>query len=75
MSVILHARLRGRLLVATLVATLTLVFSLFSATSTFAAAHIVQISSDPFTNADSQHKTEVEPDTFAFGNTIVSAFQ
>lgn len=33
------------------------------------------ISSDPFTNATSQHQTEVEPDTFAFGGTWVSAFQ
>src|ERR687888_241750 len=36
---------------------------------------LTQVSSDPFTNATSQHATEVEPDTFAFGNTIVSAFQ
>lgn len=35
----------------------------------------VQISSDPFTNPDSQHATQVEPDTFAFGSTVVSAFQ
>jgi hypothetical protein len=35
----------------------------------------VQISDDPFTNATSQHRTEVEPDTFAFGGTWVSAFQ
>jgi BNR repeat-like domain len=35
----------------------------------------VQISTDPFTNATSQHQTEVEPDTFAFGGTWVSAFQ
>lgn len=35
----------------------------------------VQISEDPFTNATSQHQTEVEPDTFAFGGTWVSAFQ
>ena len=34
-----------------------------------------QISSDPFTNSTSQHPTEVEPDTFAFGTTIVAAFQ
>ena len=34
-----------------------------------------QISVDTFTNASSQHKSEVEPDTFAFGSTIVSAFQ
>src|SRR5439155_19249825 len=36
---------------------------------------ITQISSYPYTNTTSNHKTEVEPDTFAFGNTIVSAFQ
>src|SRR5215472_16498868 len=34
-----------------------------------------QVSADPFTNATSQHATEVEPDTFAFGGTWVSAFQ
>jgi hypothetical protein len=34
-----------------------------------------QISSDPFTNSTSQHKTQVEPDTFSFGKTIVAAFQ
>ena len=33
-----------------------------------------RISVDTFTNNDSDHKTEVEPDTFAWGNTIVSAF-
>ncbi len=33
-----------------------------------------KISIDKFTNADSVHKTEVEPDTFAWGSTIVSAF-
>src|SRR3954454_2206116 len=36
---------------------------------------LTQVSSDPFTNTTSQHRTEVEPDTFAFGQTIVSAFQ
>jgi hypothetical protein len=36
---------------------------------------LIQVSSDPFTNATSQHRTEVEPDTFVFGSTIVSAFQ
>src|SRR4051812_38520049 len=34
-----------------------------------------RISSDPFTNTTSQHRTEVEPDTFAHGSTVVSAFQ
>src|SRR5689334_8110852 len=36
---------------------------------------IVRLSTDPYTNSTSTHQTEVEPDTFAFGATIVSAFQ
>jgi hypothetical protein len=36
---------------------------------------LTQISSDPYTNKTSQHQTEVEPATFAFGNTIVAAFK
>src|SRR6266487_6327102 len=36
---------------------------------------LTQISTDPFTNSTSQHATEVEPDTFSAGSTIVSAFQ
>jgi hypothetical protein len=35
----------------------------------------VRVSTDPFTNTTSQHRTQVEPDTFSFGSTIVSAFQ
>lgn len=33
------------------------------------------VSADPFTNSTSQHATELEPDTFAYGDTVVSAFQ
>jgi len=36
---------------------------------------LTRLSSDPYTNTTSQHATEVEPDTFAAGSTIVSAFQ
>jgi hypothetical protein len=36
---------------------------------------LTKLSSDPFTNSTSQHATQVEPDTFSNGNTIVSAFQ
>jgi hypothetical protein len=36
---------------------------------------LTRLSTDSFTNSSSQHATEVEPDTFAFGSTIVSAFQ
>jgi hypothetical protein len=40
-----------------------------------AAVPLTQLSVDPFTNSTSQHRTQVEPDTFSFGSTIVSAFQ
>jgi hypothetical protein len=46
-----------------------------AATAGASAATLVQISSDPFTNTTSFHRTEVEPDTFAFGSTIVATFQ
>jgi len=39
---------------------------------------ITQISADPYTAADApsgEHATEVEPDTFAHGSTLVTAFQ
>src|SRR5713226_8853447 len=35
----------------------------------------LQISSDPYTNGSSQHFTEVEPDTYSYGSTIVATFQ
>jgi hypothetical protein len=34
-----------------------------------------RLSVDPYANPDSQHETAVEPDDFAFGNTVVAAFQ
>ena len=34
-----------------------------------AAVALTRVSTDPYTNAASQHRTEVEPDTFAFGST------
>ncbi|HEX9131081.1 MAG TPA: hypothetical protein VF844_02190, partial [Ktedonobacteraceae bacterium] len=52
---------------------LSLVYAFTSRSFTFAAVPIVQISSDPYTNTSSQHQTEVEPDTFSFGSTLVSA--
>lgn len=36
---------------------------------------LTRVSADPFTNTTSQHATEVEPDTFANGSTVVAAFQ
>src|SRR5438046_854124 len=36
---------------------------------------LVRVSTDPYTNTSSMHQTEVEPDTFSWASTIVSAFQ
>jgi hypothetical protein len=36
---------------------------------------LVKISSDSFTDNDAQHKTEVEPDTYSWGSTMVATFQ
>ena len=54
---------------------LSLGYAIASRGQSYAAEPLTQISSDPYHNPDSNHKTQVEPDTFAFGNTIVSAFQ
>ena len=54
---------------------------LFSSTvqtvPTFAAGtlKLQQLSSDPYTNSTSNHRTEIEPDTYAYGTTIVAAYQ
>jgi hypothetical protein len=36
---------------------------------------VTKIGDDPYANTTSQHKTQVEPDTFAYGTTIVAAAQ
>jgi hypothetical protein len=40
-----------------------------------AAPSLLQINSDPFANTDSNHKTQVEPGSFSFDQTIVTAMQ
>jgi hypothetical protein len=68
------ARRRAVLLVVTLVAVALAV----PASSRGALPGVTQISSDPYTPAGAptgQHATEVEPDTFAWGSTVVAAFQ
>jgi hypothetical protein len=69
---ILSTHRRRRVAVAI---TFALVCALASSTFAVAGATLLQLSSDPFTNAASQHRTEVEPDTLAVGSTLVSAFQ
>jgi hypothetical protein len=40
-----------------------------------APVSLTQLSEDTFTDTPSQHDTEVEPSTFSYGSTMVSAFQ
>ena len=65
--------MRRSFLVLVVAAALTIPLA-FSA-SAFAAGSLLQISSDPFTSPPGQHKTQVEPDTFAWGRTWISVFQ
>jgi hypothetical protein len=46
-----------------------------AATATGGSVVATPISSDPYTNQSSQHRTQVEPDSFGFGNTVVATFQ
>ncbi len=67
--------LSRKLVTATLLPAVVVGGMLVSATSASANVAVTQVSTDPFTDAQAQHRTEVEPDTLAFGSTIVSAFQ
>jgi BNR repeat-like domain len=53
------------------VLTVAFVFTAFAS----AQVNLTQISQDTFTDSASQHATEVEPSSYTWGSTIVSAFQ
>lgn len=74
MSAISRVPWRTRAALA-IVFALLLTISAVAQTFAFGGSHLKRISSDPYTNSTSQHKSQVEPDTFAFGSTIVSIFQ
>ena len=59
---------------AFLTVVLALAICVVMVTPAHAQFTLVQISSDKFNNKDSVHKTEVEPDFFSWGNTIVGTF-
>ncbi len=61
---------RGAGIVATAAAALVL-----NVSSAHAAVALTRTIVDPFSNTTSQHQATVEPDTFAFGSTIVTATQ
>jgi len=67
-----HTRPRfGRLL--TLPGALALVVALAGNAS--AVVPLTVVGEDPYTNTNSYHKTQVEPDSYSFGNTIVFTYQ
>jgi hypothetical protein len=66
--------LASRRLRLTVVLTAAALFAL-AAGPVLANVGLTMVGSDPTTNTTSQHRTQVEPDTFAAGNTIVSVFQ
>jgi hypothetical protein len=70
----------GRRRVAALAASLALFIIAAAPVAASAASakrpvELVRVSADPYTDPTGQHRTEVEPDTFAFGRTVVGAFQ
>ena len=72
-----RAGLRAALLAAALITPLTAV-SAAATPAQAAQTGVTQISSDPYSPDSAPaaaHATEVEPDTFAHGSTVVTAFQ
>src|SRR5258708_39466254 len=70
MSVRAHSFICSRALCRVVLAA-SVVFTAFAQ----AQVNLIQLSEDTFTDTPSQHATEVEPGTFSYGSTIVSAFQ
>src|SRR5215471_17774746 len=48
---------------------------LLTGTTAYANVGLTKVSHDIYSDSQAQHNTEVEPDTFASGSTIVSTFQ
>jgi hypothetical protein len=67
-----HRQLRISRMTAAVVAVAAVLVAVVGAQANVTLTHV---STDPFTNTTSQHATEVEPDTFANGSTVVAAFQ
>jgi hypothetical protein len=57
------------------VALTALALFLVSGATAAGSIALTQVSADPFTNTTSQHATELEPDSFASGSTVVAAYQ
>jgi len=75
----MNSRLSGRaalVLAAALTAALPLTtLAAPASAATRTGVPLTQVSADPYTDSQAQHATEVEPDIFSSGSTVVSAFQ
>ncbi len=65
----------GRVARRTFAAVMSSLLVLSIAVVALANVPVIQISSDTYTNSTSQHATQVEPDSFSFGSTIVAVIQ
>jgi BNR repeat-like domain len=75
MSFLSHSRFRW-LIYAALALALAISFALrLTVSAATPGVALLQLSSDPYTNSTSQHQTEVEPDSYSNGSTIVAATQ
>ncbi len=63
------------LLVVAVLAILSFVAAAAQAQSTQPQVKLKQLSTDTFKNGSTQHATEVEPDTYSYGSSLVTAFQ
>jgi len=65
----------GKKAFVTLITFLSVAALIFLSVPALAQSNLVKLSTDKFKDSDAQHRTEVEPDVYAYGSTIVSAFQ
>lgn len=71
----ISARFRALRLALPTAGALAVSLTIALAAPAFATTTLLRLSTDPYTNATSQHQTEVEPDTLSAGSRVVSAFQ
>lgn len=72
---VVFSRIRWYICAALGIALILYLVALPAVSASAAASAPLQISSDPYTNSTSQHQSEVEPDSFSHGSTIVAATQ
>lgn len=75
MSALVPQRRFSRAALALAVALMLMLSTTALASASSNSVTLLRLSNDPFTNSGSQHKTQVEPDTFSYGSTIVSVIQ